>query len=83
MKLHHSLLHDGLIRDNSEVIRPTVVASTRCDWNVFLGVIPVKIQSMHGFQITYALLDPASQITLVRAVWLEGLISEAEKSIKY
>ena len=66
-KLHHPLLHDGLISDNSEEVKPTVVASTTCNWNVLLGVIPVKIQSTHGFEITYALLDPGSQITLMKS----------------
>ena len=66
-KFHHPLLHDGLISDNSEVVKPTVVASSTCNWNVLLGVIPVKIQSTHGFEITYALLDPGSHITLMKS----------------
>ena len=66
-KLHHPLLHDGLIRDNNEEVKPTVVASTTCNWNVLLGVIPVKIQSTHGIGIIYALLDPGSQITLIKS----------------
>ena len=61
------MLHDGLISDNSEVVKPIVVASTTCNWNVLLGVIPVKIQSNHGFEVTYALLDPGSQITLKKS----------------
>ena len=66
-KLHRPLLHDGLISDNSEVVKPTVAVFTTCNWNVLLGVIPVKIQSTHGFEITYALLDPGSQITLMKS----------------
>ena len=30
-KLHHPFLHDGVIPDNSEVVKPTVVASTTCN----------------------------------------------------
>ena len=66
-KLHHPLLHVGLISDNSEVVKPTVVASTTCNWNVLLGVIQVKIQSTHGLEITYALLVSGSQITLMKS----------------
>ena len=66
-KLHHPLLHDGVIPDNSEEVTPSVVASTTCNWNDLFGVISVKIQSTHGFEITYALLDPGSQITLMKS----------------
>ena len=59
-QLHHPLLHDGLISDNSGVVKPTVIATTTCNGNVLLGVIPVKIQSTHEFEVTYALLDPGS-----------------------
>ena len=38
-----------------------------------MGVIPVKLQSMHGFEITYALLDPGSQITLIKSSLARGL----------
>ena len=65
-KLHHPLLHDSVIRDNSELVKSTVVVPTTCHWNVLLGVITLKIQSTHGFEITYTLLDPGSQITLMK-----------------
>ena len=48
------------------MVKPTVVASTTCNRKVLLGVIPVKIPSTHGFKVTYALLDPGSQITLMK-----------------
>ena len=65
-KLHNALLHDGVIPDNNEEVKSTIVASTTCNWNVLLNVIPVKIQSIHGFEITYALLLPSSHITLMK-----------------
>ena len=30
-------------------------------------LFPVKIQSTHGFEVTYALLDPGSQVTLMKS----------------
>ena len=65
-KRQDPLLHDGLIQDNSEVVKPTAGASTTCNWNVLFGVIPVKIESFHGFEITNALLSPGSQIILMK-----------------
>ena len=65
-KRHHQLLHDALVSDNKHEPQHSVVTSTNCNWDVLLGVIPVKVQSEWGSEITYALLDPGSQVTLVK-----------------
>ena len=64
-KRHHQLLHEALIVDSNSKPKQSIVTSTNCNWEVLLGIVPVSVEIIEGTEVTYPLLDPGSQITLV------------------
>ena len=77
--LHHTTLHDDDNNDNKKAMKKetpvTKIGFTKASKRqVLLQVLPVKIRSMDGKELTtYAILDDCSQATLVREDFAEKL----------
>lgn len=67
-KRHHKLLHE----DRKGRINGNCNTSTHAVNSVCLGVVPVRLIGPNGSRCTYALLDAASDVTLVE----QGLMAE-------
>ena len=78
-KRHHQFLHEALIVDSNSKPKQSIVTSTNCNWNVLLGIVPVRVENIGGTEVNYALLDLGSQITLVKESLAKKLKRDGKK----